>query len=134
MGIENLKYDIEKSILEPKRKKSQYERKKLEEKYLMRQKEKAKRASIRRVKRVLTYTVGIIILGFITLIRFSGIYELQSEIEELNGEIRVLSEDNEDLNIKISEGLSLEKIEKVAVDQLDMIYPSKEDVVNIVRK
>ena len=78
MGIENLKYDIEKSTLEPKRKKSQYERKKIEEKYLIRQKERTKRSNIRRVKKVLTCTIGVIILGFIVLMRFSGIYKLQS--------------------------------------------------------
>ena len=132
MGIENLKYDIEKSTLEPKRKKSQYERKKIEEKYLIRQKERAKRSNIRKIKRVLTYTIGAIILGFITLMRFSGIYKLQSEIQGINNEIRILSENNEDLNIKISEGLSLEKIEKIAIDKLDMIYPGREDVVNII--
>ena len=132
MGIENLKYDIEKSTLEPKRKKSQYERKRLEQKYLIRQKERAKRARVRRVKRDLTYTVCAIALGFLIVWRFSGIYELQSDIETIKGEIRLLSESNEDLNIKISEGISLEKIEKVALEKLDMVYPSREDVVNIV--
>ncbi|MGL4655317.1 MAG: hypothetical protein ACRCWM_05450 [Sarcina sp.] len=132
MGIENLNRDIQRRTLEPKRKQSQHERKKLEERYLRRQKERAQRANINMVKRATTYTVGVVILGIIVLMRFNTIYGLQSDIKDMNSEIKTLSENNEDLNIKISEGLSLEKIEKIATEELDMIYPSKEDVVDIV--
>lgn len=132
MGIENLKHDIQRKTLEPKRRESGHERKKLEEKYLRRQKERAQRANVNRAKRITTYTIGVLVLGVIILMRFNTIYGLQSEIKNINSEIKVLSENNEDLNIKISEGLSLEKIEKIALDKLDMFYPSKEDVVDIV--
>ncbi|MGL4451461.1 MAG: hypothetical protein ACRCTZ_09755 [Sarcina sp.] len=131
MGIENLNHDIQRRTLEPKKKQSQHERKKLEEKYLRRQKEKIQKANNMMMRRILTYTVGVAILGVIVLMRYNTIFGLQSDIKNINSEMKVLSENNEDLNIKISEGLSLEKIEKIAIEN-GMIYPSKEDVVNIV--
>lgn len=132
MGIENLKQDIQRRTLEPKRRELEHERKKSEEKYLRRQKEKAQKANNMMMRRVMTCTVGVAVLGVIILMRYNTIFSLQSDIKDINGEIKILSENNEDLNIKISEGLSLEKIEKIAADKLGMVYPSKEDVVNIV--
>ncbi|MGL4761558.1 MAG: hypothetical protein ACRC6T_02375 [Sarcina sp.] len=132
MGIENLNHEIQRRTLEPKRKQSQHERRKSEEKYIRQQQERTKRANVRMVKRVTSCTIGILVLGVITLLRYNVIFGLQSDIKDINGQMKVLSENNEDLNIKISEGLSLEKIEKIATDKLDMIYPNKEDVVNMV--
>lgn len=132
MGIENLNQDIQRRTLEPKRRELEHERKKSEEKYLRRQKEKAQKANNMMMRRVMTCTVGVAVLGVIILMRYNTIFSLQSDIKDINGEIKILSENNEDLNIKISEGLSLEKIEKIAADKLGMVYPSKEDVVNIV--
>ncbi|WP_297519159.1 hypothetical protein [uncultured Clostridium sp.] len=132
MGIENLRNDIQRKTLEPKKKQSQHERRKSEERYFRRQNEREKRANYQMVKRITSCTVGVLLLGVIVLLRYNMIFGLQSDIKDVNGQIKVLSEGNEDLNIKISEGLSLEKIEKIAADELNMIYPKKEDVVNIV--
>ena len=66
------------------------------------------------------------------LSRYNAIYTIQTDITNLNNQIKVMSEKNEDFNIKISESGSLEKIEKIAFDKLDMVYPNRNDSMNIV--
>lgn len=129
MGIEKLRHDIQRDI-NPKIREQKNRRRKLnEERYIQRHLKR----EVQRKRRVILGTsllvVGCIAMSAFVLGRFRSIYSVQAQITQLNGEIKVMSEKNEDLTIKISEGASLEKIEKIALEKLGMIYPRRDDSI-----
>ncbi|MGL5634976.1 MAG: hypothetical protein ACRDDL_07945 [Sarcina sp.] len=131
MGLEKYNYDIQRKTLEPKRKESEHERRKSREKYIKQQRRQVDIAKKMQAKRIVFYVVILFSMASVILLKFNSIHMLQREIESIKQESRTISEHNEDLNIKISESISLEKIEKVAKEKLNMVYPTREDAVNI---
>lgn len=131
MGIQKLKYNMQ--VDTHKQKKHTDKRNTREEELYDRN--QAHRLDQKKRRMVTTSIVSIatmITMAIIILSRFNAIYAVQGEISNFKGEIRTFSESNEDLNIKISESVSLEKLEKIAREKLNMVYPSREDAINIV--
>lgn len=131
MGLEKYSYDIQRKTLEPKRKESEHERKKSREKYIKHQRRQDDMAKKMQARRIVFYIVVLFFMASMILLKFNSIHMLQRDIEGIKQQSRTISENNEDLNIKISESISLEKIEKIAKEKLNMVYPTREDAINI---
>ncbi|MGL4990709.1 MAG: hypothetical protein ACRC57_06030 [Sarcina sp.] len=134
MGIEKLKYENMKVNTQPKRRISEQKNKRINDEIYERNRiRKINRQNKNFMKRTVFFVSMIFILAVVTLVRFNSIYSTQGQISTLKSEIKTVTESNEALNIQISEGVSLEKLEKIASERLDMIYPNRNDAINIIR-
>ena len=133
MGIEKIKHNIQGNITNPKIKEQNNKRRKLRERRYLDNLAIRDEQKKNRVIFGTSITMFVFICASIFILnRYNTIYTIQGDITNFNRDIKVMSEKNEDLNIRISEGASLEKIEKVAFDKLDMIYPNRDDSMNIL--
>ncbi len=131
MVVEKTNYEREKQTLQPKRKK--IDRSKRREEYRKKQ-FKLKQEKDKKIRSLSVLTAGLIaVFGMIILITDCQIYKKQQEITKIKNDIRIMKENNEDLRIKLLEHSSLENIEKVAKEKLGMVFPEKEDMLQIVK-
>lgn len=130
MIIEKINHDIERQTLQPKKKEK--DRRKSREEYRKKQfKIQTKKGKSIRGTSML-FAGLFFICGFVILARDSKIYKQQENITAIKSELKILAAENEDMNIKLLENTSLEKIEQIAREKLGMLTPSADDVINIV--
>lgn len=133
MGIEKFKHSNMQTNSQPKRSISEESKRRQEwqkeERRIKGDRDKESRFLV--TKSIAAMGV-MIMMAVVILVRFNSIYAAQAQISTLNTDVKNLSESNEDLSIKISESVSLEKLEKIAKEKLGMVYPSKDDAINIV--
>lgn len=133
MGIEKFKHSNMQTNSQPKRSISEESKRRQEwqkeERRIKGDRDKESRFLV--TKSIAAMGV-MIMMAVVILVRFNSIYAAQAQISTLNTDVKNLSESNEDLSIKISESVSLEKLEKIAKEKLGMVYPSKDDTINIV--
>lgn len=134
MGIEKLNYENMQVNMQPRKKISEQKNKRINDEIYERNRiRKINRQNKNFMKRTVFFVSMIFVLAVLTLVRFNSIYSTQGQISNLKNEIKTVAESNEALNIQISEGVSLEKLEKIASERLDMIYPNRNDAINIVQ-
>lgn len=75
---------------------------------------------------LLAFTVGVTLVY-----RYSLIYDMEKNIIDTKKEISVINADNENLRIGLLKFNNIEEIEKISVQQLNMIPKSKTNVVYI---
>lgn len=74
--------------------------------------------------------VAILVAGFLGWIywnRFQGILELQAEIAELENERAELRKEISSLKQEVNKRNDLDYIEKLAKEELGLVYPSEKD-------
>lgn len=129
MIIEKFNHDIERQTLQPKKKEK--DRRKSREEYRKNQ----LKIQVRKEKKVrgtsMLFATLFFVCGFVILARDNKIYQKQENISVMKNELKILAAENEDMNIKLLENTSLEKIESIAKDKLSMVTPNAQDVVNI---
>lgn len=107
------------------RKYKELETSKREHKKINKQKLVKKKAKV--LKNVLlAFTVAVTLVY-----RYSLIYDMEKNITEIKKEISVVNADNENLRIGLLKFNNIEEIEKISVQQLNMIPKSKTNVVYI---
>ncbi len=96
-------------------------------------KERATKKKIRRSRTTEALIVGTVLVLFVVLNinQWSALCELSDEINRSQREIGALEEEVERLEVAIDTSMNLQRIERVATEQLHMIYPTKEQIVYI---
>lgn len=116
--------------VKPQREKSGVERKRSKELYLRKQARKKKIKDKKLKNSVLLVAMLLFITGAITISRDMKIYNAKSEINKLKADSKLIMEKNEDLKIKLLKNSSLEKIEKIAKEKLNMVKPESDDIMD----
>lgn len=116
--------------VKPQREKSGVERKRSKELYLRKQARKKKIKDKKLTRSVLLVAILLFITGAFTIARDMKIYNAKSEINKLKADSKLIREKNEDLKIKLLKNSSLEKIEKIAKEKLNMIKPEGDDIMD----
>lgn len=76
--------------------------------------------------------IGLIfVLGFTVISRDGKVYEMQNELSKINKDISGVISENEALEVKILKSISLDDIASVAKNRLNMVFPTKEDIINL---
>ncbi len=76
--------------------------------------------------------IGLIfVLGFIIISRDGKVYEMQNELSKISKNISSVISENEALEIKILKSISLDDIASAAKKRLNMVFPTKEDIINL---
>lgn len=98
-------------------------------------KKKAKQRSFlaRVLRNDMTHIASVIlVLGFVVIGRDAKVFKMQKQLSEVNTGIKALNSSNEALTVEILKANSLEKIETIARENLDMVHPTKDDMVKNV--
>lgn len=83
-------------------------------------------------RKYLITVAGIIItLGFLTILGDSRVYNTERKLDNLNGQIKATTAENEALKVKILKFSSLSNIEQTAQNKLSMYIPSKNETVRV---
>lgn len=84
------------------------------------------------IKNNMVIIIGLIfVLGFTVISRDGKVYEMQNELSKINKDISGVISENEALEVKILKAISLEDIASIAKNRLSMIFPTKEDIINL---
>ena len=76
--------------------------------------------------------IGLVfILGFTIISRDGRVYEMQEELSAVNKSISSMTSENEALEVKLLKAISLDDIASVAKERLNMIFPTKEDIIKL---
>ena len=73
--------------------------------------------------------VGTLLVGL--MYRYSVISELKYDINTINREIDEIGNQKKEIQVKLEQSNRSDVIEKIAMEQLGMIYPSEENIVYI---
>lgn len=111
--------------LEPKRKRNTKKKNNIDKKKKFRYKQKKTRNAVFQV------AILILILGFITITRDVRVYSIQGKITKINNDIKILTNENEALQVELLKVNSLEKIVEIAKDKLKMVNPTNEEKINL---
>lgn len=90
-----------------------------------------KQKLVNKKAKVLKNVLLAFIVGITLVYRYSLIYDMEKNITEIKKEIAVVNADNENLRIELLKFNNIEEIEKISVQQLNMIPKSKTNVVYI---
>ena len=84
------------------------------------------------IKNNVMLMIGLIfILGFTVISRDGKVYELQEELSSINKNISNVISENDALGVKLLKAVSLDDISSIAKDRLNMVFPSKENIINL---
>ena len=73
----------------------------------------------------------IFVLGFTIISRDGKVYQMQNQLSKINRDISSTISDNEALEVKILKSISLDDIASIAKNRLSMIFPTKDDILNL---
>lgn len=90
-----------------------------------------KQKVVKKKAKVLKNVLLAFIVGVTVVYRYSLIYDMERSIIDIKKEISVVNADNENLRIGLLEFNNIEEIEKISVQQLNMIPKSKTNVMYI---
>ena len=133
MVVKEYNYNSGSSALDPKRQGTSPNRKKSQQNKRNRSNKLEKKSLF---KRVLTNDVAqiafvILVLGSITIGRDGKVFSTQKQLSQINNNIKTLVSENEALQVELLKSSSLEQIEDIAKNKLNMISPTKEYIVDI---
>ncbi|MDO4535350.1 MAG: cell division protein FtsL [Clostridium perfringens] len=84
------------------------------------------------VKNNMMLMIGMVfILGFTIISRDGKVYQMQEELSLVNKSISSMKSENEALEVKLLKAISLDDIASIAKDKLNMIFPTKENIIKL---
>lgn len=133
MVVKEYNYSSGSSALDPKRQGTSPNRKKSQQNKHRRATKPAKQNIF---KRIVTNDVAhiaaiILVLGSVTIARDARVFSTQKQLSQINQDMKVLVSENEALQVELLKTSSLEKIETIAKDRLNMISPTKDSIVDM---
>lgn len=111
--------------IEPKRKRNNEKKNNVDKKKKYIYKQKKTRNAVFQV------AILIFILGFITITRDVKVYSIQGEVIKINNDIKILTNENEALQVELLKVNSLEKIVEIAKNKLKMVNPTNEEKISL---
>ncbi|MFW5976484.1 MAG: cell division protein FtsL [Bacillota bacterium] len=94
----------------------------------------SKKVQNKNKKLIFLYALILLILGLIFVLYIGQtltINHLNFKASELENELEELNEENDNLNLKIAQDISLSKVEDIAKNQLNMKEPEQTEVVEL---
>ncbi|WP_152978226.1 septum formation initiator family protein [Caloramator mitchellensis] len=79
-------------------------------------------------KKFLSIVIAVSILSIFTLARYANILKLNAEIRSIKKEIKMLQDENENINVQIAGLNKIREVDKLAVEKYGMIIPHPSDV------
>lgn len=133
MVVKEYNYSNGSSALDPKRQNNSPSRKGNQQKKHKKSIRPEKKSLFKRVliNDVAHIAAVILILGGITISRDARVFSTQKQLSQINREIKTLSSESEALQVELLKSSSLEDIESIAKEKLNMISPTKESIVDI---
>lgn len=84
------------------------------------------------IKNNMMLMIGLVfVLGFTIISRDGKVYEMQEELSAVNKSISSMISENEALEVKLLKAVSLDDIASIAKERLNMIFPTKEDIIKL---
>lgn len=133
MVVKEYNYSSGSSALNPQRQGTSPNRRKSQQNKRHRANKPTKKNLFKRIlnNNVAQIAAVILVLGGITIARDAKVFSTQNQLSQVNQEIKTLSSENEALQVELLKSSSLEKIENIAKNKLNMISPTKESIVDI---
>ena len=76
--------------------------------------------------------IGLVfVLGFTIISRDGKVYEMQEQLSAVNKSISSMTSENEALEVKLLKSVSLDDIASIAKERLNMIFPTKQDIIKL---
>ena len=79
-------------------------------------------------KKFLSMVLLVTLLSVFTLIRYANILKLNAEIRSVKKEIKLLQDENENINVQIARLNRIKDVDKIAIEKYGMIVPHPSDV------
>ncbi|MPQ43686.1 cell division protein FtsL [Clostridium tarantellae] len=120
------------TVLDPNRKGSDPKRKKKVKKNRELEKRKRYRLREKKIRKNIIQIVALVALvGTITITRDMKVYKTQKDLANINKEIKVMTSENEALEVELLKTSALGNIEATAKTKLNMTLPTKENMIDI---
>lgn len=79
-------------------------------------------------KKFITMVICISIFSIFTLVRYVNILKLNSDIRSIKKEIKLLQNENENINVELANLNKIKNIDKIAIEKYGMIIPHPSDI------
>lgn len=119
------------TALVPKRKEDTREKELQKRKKKIAQVNKAKKLEARRAKDVIVVSLLMATLGAVTIGLNSHVYKMQQELTTVETAINSEKDVNEAVKVDLLQLASLNNISDAATKEMGMVYPNKQNTVNI---
>lgn len=84
------------------------------------------------IKNNVMLMIGLVfVLGFTIISRDGKVYEMQEQLSAVNKSISSMTSENEALEVKLLKSVSLDDIASIAKERLNMIFPTKQDIIKL---
>lgn len=98
---------------------------KREKQLLVKEKNKSAKNKLKIIRNIsLTFLIGVTLIG-----RYSKIYNLQKQLNTINGDITMLNKDNENLKVELVKFSNIQYVEDIATKKLGMVRPTKDSII-----
>ena len=133
MVVKEYNYSNGSSALDPQRQRTSPNRKKSQQSKRNKTNKAANRSLLKRIliNDVAQIAAFILILGGITIARDAKVFSVQKQLSQINKDIKTLASESEALQVELLKSSSLEQIEAIAKDKLNMVSPTKESIIDI---
>lgn len=133
MVVKEFDYISGNTAAKPERRSTELDRRKYEElKRSKKQRNKRKKEEDKkRIRGVYQIAAVLCILGVGTVIRDGKVIQLQRDVNNLNSEIRLATDENEAIRVELLKFASLDNIKTNAEEKLAMATPTKDSFVQI---
>jgi cell division protein FtsL len=79
--------------------------------------------------RIIAFSALLFAMLSVVVIRYADVYEAKYHIHAMTSEIKQIHQEIEEINASMDSTVSLENVERVAVQELKMQYPQPEQIV-----
>ena len=79
--------------------------------------------------RIIAFSALLFIMLSVIVIRYADVYEAKYDIHAMQSEIKQINQEIEEISASMDSTVSLENVERVAVQELKMQYPQPEQIV-----